>query len=299
MKRFIKKGIKAMVNVLGYEIKRKSISLPPPPNNDELNKLVDDLNYWLKEINKDFGSPEIPENCIRPHYAYCLWHGARLGVKLGYQRISVIEFGVAGGNGLLALEANAERIGKEFNIKIDVYGFDTGHGLPMINDYRDMPYRFQEGMFTMDFEKLLKKLEFAKLIIGDIKDTLNTFLLKYNPAPIAAIMFDMDLYSSTMESFKLFENEPKFFLPRIFTYFDDINGWLGDEYYNDYTGERLALVEFNNKHKMMKFSPQYHLLAQFRKIPWYTQIYVLHLFDHIEYNTFVSIKNRQLPLEEY
>jgi hypothetical protein len=307
MKRTIKKGIKAVVNALGYDIRRNIV--PPPPCTplnendkifsriDELNKRVDDQNHWLCELNKDFGFPEIHENYARPNYGYCLWHGARLGLRLGYQRISVIEFGVAGGNGLLALESDAERIGKEFNIKIDVYGFDTGQGLPTVTDYRDMPYRFQEGMFAMDFEKLSTKIKYAKLVIGDVKDTVKTFIEKYNPAPIAAVMNDMDLYSSTVESFKLFENESKFFLPRIFTYFDDITGWVGDEYYNDYTGERLALAEFNNKHKMMKFSPQYHLLAQFRKVPWYMQIYVLHLFDHPEYNSFVSIKNRQLPLE--
>jgi hypothetical protein len=285
----------------------KEQNYPPPHTHtdeavltriNEIDRRVDDLNNWLIDLNKDFGFPEIPKNYIRPHYAFCVWHGARLAKKLGHKRISVIEFGVAGGNGLLALETESERIGKEFDIKIDVYGFDTGQGLPMVNDYRDLPYRWQQGMFSMDFDKLSEKLKTAKLIIGDVKDTIKLFIKEHNPAPIAAVMNDLDLYTSTKDSFELYENESKFFLPRIFSYFDDINGWLGDEYFNDYTGERFAINEFNCNHEMKKFSPLYQLINQFRKIPWYSQIYVLHLFNHPDYNTFVSIRDRQLPLNE-
>ena len=35
----------------------------------------------------------------RPNYAYCMLHAARLAQKLGLDRISALEFGVAGGNG--------------------------------------------------------------------------------------------------------------------------------------------------------------------------------------------------------
>lgn len=34
----------------------------------------------------------------RPNYAYCVYNAAVLAKKLGYQRISVLEFGVAGRN---------------------------------------------------------------------------------------------------------------------------------------------------------------------------------------------------------
>src|ERR1700749_5254524 len=40
----------------------------------------------------------------RPHYGYCVYQGALLAKKLGHRRVSVIEFGVAGGRGLLDLE---------------------------------------------------------------------------------------------------------------------------------------------------------------------------------------------------
>ena len=37
----------------------------------------------------------------RPQYGYCLYNAARLAKKLGHNRVSAIEFGVAGGRGLL------------------------------------------------------------------------------------------------------------------------------------------------------------------------------------------------------
>ena len=44
----------------------------------------------------------------RPHYAYCTYHAARLAEILGIERISLIEFGVAGGNGLVELVRRGE-----------------------------------------------------------------------------------------------------------------------------------------------------------------------------------------------
>jgi len=40
----------------------------------------------------------------RMQYAYICFHAAKLGKKLGYKKISIIEYGVAGGQGLLILE---------------------------------------------------------------------------------------------------------------------------------------------------------------------------------------------------
>jgi hypothetical protein len=40
----------------------------------------------------------------RPHYLYCLYYSAILAKKLGIHKISVIEFGVAGGSGILFLQ---------------------------------------------------------------------------------------------------------------------------------------------------------------------------------------------------
>ncbi len=199
----------------------------------------------------------------RPHYAYCVWQAARLAQGLGVPRISVIEFGVAGGNGLLSLERHAAKTSESTGVTIDVYGFDTGEGLPAPTDYRDLPYRWKPGFFEMDESALRSRLTSATLVLGDVRDTLSTFADTYCPAPIGAVMQDLDLYTSTKAALAVFDLHERHRMPRIFTYFDDI---IGKEtaLYNDYTGERLAIGEFNDTHVSKKISPAYCLLNRVR-----------------------------------
>ena len=81
----------------------------------------------------------------RPHYAYGVQQGAYLANRLGLPAISVIEFGVAGGRGLIALEEIARLASQEYGVRVDVYGFDRGVGLPKSSDLRDLPYTWEEG----------------------------------------------------------------------------------------------------------------------------------------------------------
>ena len=229
----------------------------------------------------------------RPHYGYCLLHSAKLAKKLNFDRISVVEFGVAGGNGLLNLELHAQEIEKLLDITIDVYGFDTGEGLPTLLDYRDLPYHWKPGFFKMDVPLLQSKLKKAKLIIGNIAETSKTFFDDHEPAPIAAMFHDFDFYSSTAKALTMLDKDDKYFLPRIYCYFDDIIG-SEVELYNDYTGERLAINEFNASHPLKKFSPAYHLITRENFENWHHQIYIYHNLSHTRYNDFVSIENQQL-----
>ena len=57
----------------------------------------------------------------RPHYAYCVYNAAILAKKLGYKSFSIIEFGVAGGNGIYFLEKFCEKVRLELNIEIEIY----------------------------------------------------------------------------------------------------------------------------------------------------------------------------------
>ncbi len=235
-------------------------------------------------------------NVDRPHYGYCLYHGAQLGKKLGLQRISVLEFGVAGGRGLLNLEFHAREIEKALDIEIDIYGFDTGVGLPKPVDYRDLPYHWKEGFFSMESEKLLPRLQKARLVIGDIAETSKSFFTEYEPAPIAAVIHDFDFYSATAAALKMFDAPEKYFLPRVFCYFDDIVG-SETELYNDYTGERLAINEFNRAHENKKVATSYHLLRERIRESWHPQIFIYHDFGHRQYKDFVSDGVDQLPLD--
>lgn len=231
----------------------------------------------------------------RPHYAYCMYNGALLAKKLGYSGISVLEFGVAGGRGLLDLEHHAQKISKFLSIKIDIYGFDTGEGLPEPIDYRDLPYHWEKGFYKMDVPRLQKKLKNAKLVLGDVRKTAETFLEKYKPLPIGAVMFDLDFYSSTAAALKIFGGAEKYFLPRLCCYFDDVRG-NETVLYNDYTGARLAINEFNDAYAKMKLTKPYHLLTQKVVDPWQHKIWVFHNFEHSKYNRFVSKKHQQLSI---
>jgi hypothetical protein len=86
-------------------------------------------------------------------YTWGVVQGVHLAKVLGIDRVSVIEFGVAGGRGLLALERIADQVKSIFGVTVDVIGFDTGTGLPKPVDVRDMPNLWSEGFFPMDLSR--------------------------------------------------------------------------------------------------------------------------------------------------
>jgi len=186
----------------------------------------------------------------RAHYAHGLHEAANLAKSRGYERISAIEFGVAGGFGLVHLGHYAREIGRIFGIGIDVYGFDSGKGLLSSTDYRDCPQYWIEGDFKMDIEALQSRLYDERLIIGDICKTTKTFLTDYNPAPIGFIAVDVDQYTPTVAILDMLLEDDKYFIPIITMYFDDLRPGL------EFQGENLAIKEFNAKSEIMKISPE-------------------------------------------
>lgn len=232
----------------------------------------------------------------RPNYAFGVYAAASLAKALGIQAISVIEFGVAGGRGLMVLESLAQTIGREFN-SIVPYGFDSGTGMPDPVDYRDLMHVWSKGDYQMDQQQLQHRLTSAHLVIGDVRDTIPDLLLTKPPPPVGFIAFDLDFYSSTMNAFQIFESEPSMRLPRVFCYFDDVMYPI-HACYCEYTGELLAIREFNERHQNRKLCP-YHLLKYYfpRHHVWQEQFYVLHDFQHPLYTKHVSPeKYRGLPL---
>lgn len=229
----------------------------------------------------------------RTHYGYCIYNAAQLAKKLGYKNISIIEFGVAEGNGLLDIEYHVEEIKKEIDLGIEVYGFDRESGLPKPLDYRDLPYHWKEGFFRMDKEKLQEKLNFSKLVIGDVKETCTSFFASYKPAPIGCVFFDLDYYSSTVDAFKIFDADAGNYMPRVFCYFDDVLG-NETELYNEFTGELLAIQNFNIKNPHKKIAKaKYFVTPRSIPAPWHHQIFIFHDFLHPAYKEFVSEEDQQ------
>lgn len=228
---------------------------------------------------------------IRPQYAHCIVEAARMARNMGLKKFSIIEFGVAGGNGLLNIESHVREIEKEFGIGCEVYGFDTGAGVPPSTDYRDMLYAWGSGFYKMDRAALERRLERSKLVIGDVKDTCKSFFEAYKPAPIGCIFFDLDYYTSTLASFRIFETSPENRLPRLACHFDNIS------HTNEYLGELCAIKEFNDTHDSMKIAPDYMFL-EMRRVPmkWNMEIFTFHDFNHPHYNTCFR-GERQMPLK--
>ena len=267
---------KMIINILNIKIKLKK----------RLKRLIDKKRIGSFEFRMKINALE------RMYYAYICFNAAKLAKQLGIERISAIEYGVANGRGLLILEEYAKEIENLLGVRIDIYGFDMGSGLPKPKDYKDLPYHWKEGFFVMNEEKLRSQLSSAKLIIGDIETTSKNFFEKYNPSPIGAIIHDFDFYSSTKMALSILKADSKFFLPRIFCFFDDTIG-SEVELFNDFTGERLAINEFNSENKDIKFSKHYHLLTPGNEI-WHHQIWICHLFKHQNYNKFISETDQQL-----
>jgi hypothetical protein len=220
----------------------------------------------------------------KPAYGYSVYQAAQLARKLGHPRISAIEFGVAGGNGLIALERHAKQVEKETGVAVSIYGFDTGAGMPAPTDYRDLPYMWQEGYFAMDPAQLRARLTSAQLVLGPVEHTVAGFVAQHQPAPIGFISFDLDYYSSTVAALRLLEADHRYFLPRVVCYLDDISGDI-DYAYNEFTGELLAVKEFNDTHADIKVSRVHGLRYAKPHIPrsWHDQIFVAHRFTHPDY----------------
>jgi hypothetical protein len=235
----------------------------------------------------------------RTYYGYGTFQAALQAKALGLTSISVIEFGVAGGRGLIALEDIAQGVFDELGVKVEIFGFDTGCGIPEALDYRDMPYIWQKGFFDMDYEKLKTRLKNATVILGDVAETVPNFMSNDDISPIGFIAFDLDYYSSTIKSFEIFKKDSSFFLPRVFCYFDDI---IGDDWevHSIYTGELLAIDEFNQKSKFKKIAKIEGLTFK-RKIQkkWNEKMYVFHDFKHPLYNKHIyPNKNWQFILKD-
>jgi hypothetical protein len=234
----------------------------------------------------------------RPYYAYGIHQAALQARQLGHDRMSVIEFGVAGGAGLVIMENIAAEIAQAIGIDIEVFGFDSGGGLPPPADNRDLPYVWKKGFYKIDEPALRARLKRAKLVIGMVAQTVGSFIAENNPAPIGFVAFDLDYYTSTMEAFQLFDaTDSAHRLPRIFCYFDDIIG-KDEELHCKHIGELAAIRDFNAAHSQMKIG-QINGLCHKRIFHsgWCEQMFVLHDLAHPQYATYLSkAGDKQEPL---
>lgn len=218
---------------------------------------------------------------VRQHNAYSILSAADRALLYGAKSITIVEFGVAAGAGLINMCQLAQRASKATGVEIKVVGFDSGTGMPAPQDFRDHPELYQEGDFPMDFESLRAKLPpNGELILGRLQDTVAEFRDQRltAAAPLAYVVIDVDYYSSTVDALKIFDGPAEAYLPLTLIYLDDV----ALDHHNRFAGEELAVREFNDAHTFRKAARHDFLDTSrvFRRAPWLKQIYFMHIMDH-------------------
>jgi hypothetical protein len=247
------------------------------------SETTDPSSLRWTDVNDTFAWYRRSGLASRPEYLWPLLEAARSARSLGVREISALEFGVAGGNGLLALEAAASAVESVSAVRIHVLGFDTGVGMPEPEDHRDVPWSVRPGLFAMDPDALRARLTSARLILGHVRETIPAWLDE-GGAPVGFLACDLDFYSSTRDALRLFEAGAASLLPRIPCYFDDVLGYG----WTDFNGELAAIAEFNDAHPRRKIGRVYglrHFLppSEFYSA-WPEKIFVAHIFDHDRYS---------------
>ena len=221
---------------------------------------------------------------LRCQHAYSILKCADMAAAQGLKKVTLIEFGVAAGAGLLNICEVAKKVTNTTGIEFEIFGFDTGQGMPAPLSYRDHPELYQQGDYPMQFESLQKRLPSnAKLILGEIEQTYPAFLEEVSAAaPVGFVSIDVDYYSSTKHALSVLRGLPEQYLPRVLVYLDD----LEDESHNSYCGELLAVNEFNSDQTMRKIE-RHHFLRSYRifkNARWIDHIFVCHVLDHATRN---------------
>jgi len=244
-----------------------------------------DNNYaWLRYAFSQLMDDPV---CRRKaEYAWGVVQGAALARALGYPAMSALEFGVAGGNGLLALERISMLTQKMTGVRIEVVGFDSGAGLSPPQDYRDQPNMWFAGQLTHDPQEVRNKLTTAELRVGWVEETVHAWIAERH-APVGFVSFDLDLYSATKDAFTVLRADYEKILPRVPCYMDDIMG----QSYSEFAGVRLAIAEFNEQPKR-KLAPIYglhHYVPDTHRSGTWERMYWCHLLEHPKYNQLDSI----------
>jgi hypothetical protein len=216
--------------------------------------------------------------CDRPHYLNGLLYAADQAKREDHDAIAAIEFGVAEGDGLLALQTHAAAVEGETGVRIHPYGFDSGGGMPEgTGDYRDHPDIWQLGDYRMDVPALRAKLtERTTLVLGEVTKAVLTQPI---PEPLGFMAMDLDYYSSTAAALLLLIRPGQQRLRRVAMYFDD----LSDHFNHRWAGEPLAIEEFNAVSEYVKID-RWHGLASgrpFPDAPWLEAMYLAHDLDAI------------------
>jgi hypothetical protein len=218
----------------------------------------------------------------RQQYAYGVLRAADLAKAAGLSKVTMVEFGVAEGTGLINLCTIAKKVSAATGIDFEIVGFDTGAGMPPARDYRDHPDLYQKGDFPMKGREALQKVlpSNARIIFGQLSDTVPAFIESLSPrTPLGFVIIDVDYYSSATMAFRLLAHpDPNKYLPLATVYVDNV---LAPSH-NDWCGELLAVRDFNDNQPRRKLARDGFIRSRriFKNAIWLDQMFLLHMFDH-------------------
>jgi hypothetical protein len=253
-----------------------------------------------KALVQGFGSVRDRERwgCLyRPYYAYGLLRAADVARFAGRTRVTVCEFGVARGAGLLNLIELAEIISPATGVSFRIVGFDTGAGLPPVTGHKNHPEIWAGGDFSMvDPTELMNRIAGrAELILGDVDQTIEAFTQSLTEdAPLGWISIDEDTYSGTVSALRCLNGRPEQYTPAVGVYLDDIGMYVS----NRWCGELAAIEEFNEVSDRRKIDMDRTLPGDRPTGPanWHSKMFACHILDHPMRSD--GIRRAPVPIEQ-
>lgn len=219
---------------------------------------------------------------LRPHYYLGVRRALDLAQKVDLKRFSILEFGVAEGNGILYLQNLCRALRPTFakaGREVRIFGFDTFTGLPDVESTRDGLGFWKAGDFPGDLDDLTKRIDgdFVGLVPGLFNESIPRVRSELAEFPPLFIIVDCDLYSSTVS---IFDGLLDLLPPASYWYFDDTSLF----FFSERVGERLAIREFNAREgNRFEFSHDYRALGE--PVPAHmphTQLYYCVAGDYID-----------------
>ncbi len=201
---------------------------------------------------------------------------------VGASSVTVVEFGVASGRGLLNMIDCAELITAETGVAFRIVGFDSRGRLAVDRQLQGPPGNmgdpgdFCHGRSGHRSRKIGGR---AEIIWGNIDQTIDGFTGTLGPqSPLGFIAIDVDIYSASKSALRCLTGDPEKYLPAMSMYFDDVRFFFA----NKWCGELAAIEEFNAEHAMRKIDRDRSLpgLRPKAAAAWYRAMYVGHVLDH-------------------
>lgn len=216
---------------------------------------------------------------LRPEYCFGVKDAFETAKKESIKKILLFEFGVASGRGFFKICEIAKKLSKKYAIDYEVIGFDTGEGLPEIQDYRDHPEKYRFGDYPSMGLKNATLPKKSKIYFGEIKDTIKNFVKESdsNVGKIGFISIDVDLYTSTVDTLGIFKLDASKYLSKVTLHLDDMR----DTDHNEYCGELLAIREFNDLNLPRKICKMNQLRNNrvFKNASYLGRMFYAHIFD--------------------